>query len=72
MIRGRRLLLGLLQITTAREVAARCRVSPSCVSEWVNGIKKPSRASRAKLADLYGIAPEAWNSQLTSFAPGPH
>lgn len=60
MTRGRRLLLALLQITTAREVAARCRVTPSCVSKWVSGEKTPGPRARVKIADLYGIAPEAW------------
>jgi hypothetical protein len=59
--RGRRSLIALLQITTGREVAARCRVSPSCVSEWAGGTKSPGPASRAKLAELYGINPASWD-----------
>jgi transcriptional regulator with XRE-family HTH domain len=57
---GRRSLLALLQRTTAREVAARCRVAPSCVSEWQSGIKRPCRRARAMLATVYGISAESW------------
>jgi hypothetical protein len=59
---GRRLLLAVLQRTTAREVAARCDVSPSCVSEWMSGIKRPSMRTRAKLEAIYGIGSGTWDA----------
>lgn len=68
--RGRRSLIALLQITTGREIAARCRVSPSCVSEWAGGTKSPGPASRAKLASLYGIAVESWGEGYPVKIPG--
>lgn len=66
MTRGRRLLLALLQTTCAREVAARCRVSPSLVSFWSSGTNRPSEKNRTKLAELYGIPPESWFSHVTN------
>jgi transcriptional regulator with XRE-family HTH domain len=63
MTRGRRSLIGLLQITSQREVAARCDVVPSCVSEWCAGYKRPSEAHRARLASLYGISINSWDDE---------
>jgi hypothetical protein len=62
MTYGQRSLLAVLQRTTAREVAARCDVSPSCVSEWLAGIKRPGVHSRAVLARVYGISAYAWDA----------
>lgn len=59
---GRRALLVLLQRTQGRFVAARCGVSPSCVSEWASGRKKPCARSRTALQANYGIPVEAWGS----------
>lgn len=57
---GRRLLLAVLQRTSAREVAARCRVAHSCVSEWSSGDAAPSQRPRLSLAEIYGIPRDAW------------
>lgn len=59
---GRRALLALLQHTQGRFVAARCRVSRSCVSEWAAGRKRPSARARSALERNYGIAPSSWES----------
>jgi hypothetical protein len=58
---GRRSLLAVLQRTSAREVAARCGVVPSCVSSWVNGACRPSARARAVLASVYGITASSWD-----------
>jgi len=60
MTQGRLSLLAVLQRTTAREVAARCQVSPTRVSEWASGLCLPALASRERLARIYGIRVEAW------------
>jgi hypothetical protein len=47
---GRRQLLRALQITTTIEIGLRCDVSHQAVSHWANGLCKPSKKSRALLA----------------------
>lgn len=61
MSRGRRLLLALLQLTSARNVAARCRVSEPSVSEWASGRYVPSAPARERLERNYGIRIDAWD-----------
>lgn len=60
--RGHRSLLAVLQRTTGREVAARCRVAKQTVSDWVSGLKKPSPHARLRLHAAYGISPAAWDA----------
>jgi transcriptional regulator with XRE-family HTH domain len=60
MTEGRRQLIAVLQRTQARYVAARCRVTPSAVSLWVAGIRRPSERSKIQLAVNYGIPMAAW------------
>ena len=64
MTEGRRLLLALLQRTTARRVAARCSVSASTVSRWAAGATLPNERARRALAGAssYGIPAESWAS----------
>ncbi len=64
MIDGRRALLFVLQRTKARFVAARVRVSPSCVSEWAAGRKRPSSRARELLEANYGIRHDSWPSTV--------
>lgn len=59
MTRGRRSLLALLQRLPAREVAARCQVSPAAVSQWASGLKEPSAENRAMLREHCGVT---WDS----------
>lgn len=61
MTEGRRLLLLVLQRTTGRDVAARCRVTPCRVSAWISGRTKPSPAARAALERNYEIPPPSWD-----------
>ena len=61
---GRRSLIALLQRTTAREVAARCGVVPSCVSEWASGAARPSHEAQTRLMVIYGISSYAWAIDL--------
>jgi transcriptional regulator with XRE-family HTH domain len=61
MTLGRRALLDVLQRTVGVEVAARCRVAPSRVSEWASGRACPSLRARRALARIYGIAERAWS-----------
>jgi transcriptional regulator with XRE-family HTH domain len=63
---GRRVLWKLCQRTTQREVALRCGVVKSCVSEWLSGAARPSRTSAARMQALYGIAPNAWGPPPSS------
>jgi transcriptional regulator with XRE-family HTH domain len=56
-------LIRVLQVTTAREVAARCRVSPAAVSRWVAGFTAPNAAAKATLRVTYGIREEAWSER---------
>jgi transcriptional regulator with XRE-family HTH domain len=64
MTEGRRALLSIGQRTTAREVAARCRVSPSRVSEWLSGRCRPSERAREALERTsgYGIPASSWDA----------
>ena len=66
MTRGQRLLLAVLQRTTAAEVAARCGVAPSCVSRWLGGLSAPSDVPRARLHSIYGIPAAAWDRPAVS------
>ena len=59
--RGHRLLIAVLQLTTAREVAARCGVSPSAVSFWLSNRKSPGPHARGVLETLYRIPRGAWD-----------
>lgn len=61
--RGRRLLIALLQRTTARDVAARCRVYPQRIADWLAGHKVPSEHSRRMLQANYGIPLESWDEE---------
>jgi transcriptional regulator with XRE-family HTH domain len=63
-VSGRRSLLALLQITSGREVAARCGVHPSRVSEWASGLTAPSDVPRMRLWMIYGISPDSWGAGL--------
>lgn len=36
------------------------------MNRWISGAKKPGPASRAKLAEHYGIAPELWDTAAKS------
>jgi transcriptional regulator with XRE-family HTH domain len=65
---ARRSLLALLQRTTAREIAARCDVAPSRVSEWVSGITQPSPTARQRLEHSYGIRSDSWLYAYTARA----
>lgn len=58
--RGRRHLVHVLQFTTAREVARRCRVHPSQVTRWASGETRPSAAAREALDRVYGVASGSW------------
>lgn len=71
-VAGRRSLIALLQITTGREVAARCGVAPSRVSEWVSGLTRPSESSRARLWACYGISPNSWGDTTVSSSNARH
>lgn len=62
MSRGRRLLLALLQLTSAREVAARCRVQHQRIADWSSGLHTPNAEARAQLERNYGIRREAWDT----------
>jgi transcriptional regulator with XRE-family HTH domain len=62
--RGQRLLLAVLQRTTASEVAARVGVGQPAVSRWASGLKTPSAPRREKLEQLYGIPRGAWDAAL--------
>jgi len=68
MSRGRKLLLAILQVTTAADVAARCRVCHPVVSEWASGLKSPSRASRRCLESNYGIPYGSWDIAFVSIS----
>jgi transcriptional regulator with XRE-family HTH domain len=60
MTNGRRSLIALLQLTSGRELAARCGVSPSKVSMWLAGLSAPSDVPRARLEAIYGIGADSW------------
>lgn len=63
MTNARRSLLALLQITTGREIAARCGVHPSRVTEWAAGRTTPSTVPRERLLHIYGIRPDGWGKR---------
>lgn len=60
LTRGQRLLIAVLQRTTGREVALRCRVHFTAVSQWQRGDTVPNASHRAALYVLYRIPPNAW------------
>jgi hypothetical protein len=66
--RGRQLLLAVLRITTATDVAARCRVTQQSVSDWSAGIKSPGHSSRLLLEANYRIPYAAWDMRLVPFS----
>jgi hypothetical protein len=57
-------LLALLQITSGREIAARCGVHPSRVTEWAAGRTTPSSIPRQRLWTIYGIRPNGWGKDI--------
>lgn len=59
--RGRKLLIAVLQVTTERDVAARCGVYQQRVSDWSSGVCKPLPAARAALERNYGIPASSWD-----------
>lgn len=61
MTRGRAALLEVLQITKARYVATRCRVTTSSVYHWASGRWRPSPEARRLLAANYGIPEGSWS-----------
>jgi transcriptional regulator with XRE-family HTH domain len=58
---GRRFLLSIIQRTTQREIAARCRVAPSTVTAWVRGDYKPGKFPRWALERSYEIPASSWD-----------
>lgn len=62
--RGRRLLIALLQRTTARDVAARCRVYPQRVTDWASGYRSPNPTARRMLELNYGLPVNAWDKEF--------
>lgn len=67
MTRGRAALLRVLRRTEVRFVAARCRVQPTAVYNWLSGRRRPRRAQRALLEVNYRIEPSWWD-ELASTA----
>lgn len=65
MTEGRRLLLLVLQRTTGRSVASRCRVTATRVSAWASGRTKPSPEARLLLEQNYTIPPATWDRPVT-------
>lgn len=67
MTEGRRLLLSLLARprTKVCYVAARCRVRPSTVYNWMAGRFVPCTKCRKLLHMNYGIPPDAWFTYTT-------
>lgn len=61
--RGRWLLLQVLQLTTAVEVAARLRVSDYAVTKWACGLSLPNDHHREILATIYRIPRASWDEQ---------
>lgn len=55
------MLLGLLQRTNARAVAARCCVQFQRITDWSNGERRPNTAGRAALERNYGIPRDSWD-----------
>lgn len=64
--RGRRLLVAVLQVTTATDVGARCGVYQQRVSDWASGIKKPCDAARKQLERNYRIPYSSWDMPYVS------
>lgn len=58
---GQHLLGAIIQRTRQRDVAARCGVHESRVSEWMSGVTTPSDRARAKLWAVYQIPVAAWD-----------
>jgi len=69
MTRGRAALLRVLRRTKVEYVAARCRVTPNAVYDWMSGRRKPSDGARSALAVNYGITPETWDEPQVSTGP---
>jgi transcriptional regulator with XRE-family HTH domain len=65
---ARRSLIALLQVTPAREVAARCGVHPSQVSLWLSGLTTPSDVPRLRLWRIYGISPGSWQRPIVQLS----
>lgn len=61
---ARRALLAVLQRTSARNVAARCGVSPQAVSQWASGRTRPSPEARARLETHFAIPASLWDGEL--------
>jgi len=61
MTRGRLALIKILQRTTARDVAARCKVTPCRVSSWLAGDSRPNDTARVALEANYRIVASAWD-----------
>jgi len=59
--RGRLLLIAVLQRSSGRFVAARCRVTPAAVSRWAGGSRSPTLEARSALALAYGLPVDAWD-----------
>ena len=64
---GQRLLLEVRG--SLAEIAAAVGVSKQIVSYWRRGEKSPSASARAKVHELYGIEPAAWDRVPTGAAP---
>lgn len=64
---GRYTLLAILSERRGRgrEVALRCGVSPSRVSEWASGKARPSKRARKALEEAFGIAASSWDRQVS-------
>lgn len=60
MTEGRAALIRALQRISAKEVAIRCRVSPSRVSKWVGGVATPSEEAKRTLESNLGIPCDSW------------
>jgi hypothetical protein len=63
---GARALHDILLVTTPGAVAARCRVSTSSISLWLNGKVTPSSDAIALLERNYNIAPAAWHTPYSA------
>lgn len=66
MSRGRRLLIAVLQRTSATDIAARLDVHRQRVSDWVSGVRSPCPESRQCLESNYGIPVRSWDIQFVS------
>lgn len=61
LTRGRKLLIAVLQVTTATDIGARCSVYQQRVSDWASGMQKPCDAARRALERNYRIPYCAWD-----------